>query len=187
MTTDRNETLVVLKPPRATISVVRTARAHKWRHVQRIDPGERRLYEEIFEVSDTGTVVRVIDDHFVQIVFVALTGDGREQAESILRAEIETLDDAAIDGLLTSDQAEQRATGVRILGAIAPDTADRRTLDAFTRAAADRSAEVLDALIAAVGRAAWPELWPVVDEIATRNAEAEELAKAYGTTVPRSG
>ncbi len=151
---------------RATISVVRVARAHQWRHVQRILPAERRLYEEIYEVPATGTVVRVIDDHFVQIIFVAIQGNGGDEVEAILHREIETLDKAAIDALLTSEKPKDRATGIRILAAIAPDTADPKTVEAFSKAAKDPSPEVFKALVDAVSRTAWPELWPIVEELA---------------------
>jgi hypothetical protein len=186
MTMPKNETLVVLKPPRATIDVVRAARKNNWRHVKRIDPGERRFYEEIYEVPDTGTVVRVIDDHFVQIIYVALQGEGRQQVESTLRKQVETLEDTAIDALLKSQNPKDRATGIRILGAIAPDIADNRITEAFSKALEDKSPEVFKALIAAVGRAAWPELWPIVDDLAkTGKPEAEDLQKAYERHIPR--
>jgi hypothetical protein len=186
MATQKNETLVVLKPPRATIDVVRLARKLKWEHKQRIDPGERRFYEEVYEVPGSGTVVRIIDDHFVQIIYVAIEGSGRKDVEAAIRKEVQTLDDSAIAALVKSDNAKERATGIRILGAIAPDTADKGTVAAFKAAADDDSADVFKALTAAVGRAAWPELWPVVDKLAaTGKAEGKDLAKAYEARVPR--
>jgi hypothetical protein len=182
-----DETLVVLKPPRATIDVVEVAKQNHWRHIQRILPGNRRFYEEIYQVTASNTVVRVIDDAAVQIIFVALQGEGRKEVESKLRREIETLDEAAILALLDSKNPKDRATGLRILGAVAPDRADMKTVAAFAKAAKDGAPGVFKALIAAVGRAAWPELWPIVDELAkSKEPEAKELKSAYEAHIPRS-
>jgi NTP pyrophosphatase (non-canonical NTP hydrolase) len=182
----KDEILVVLKPPRATIDVVRVAGRRRWNHRQRILPTERRLYEEIYEVAETGTIVRVIDDHFMQIIFVALQGNGRDVVESVLRKEIETLDDAAIEALLRSEKPKDRATGIRVLAAIAPDTAEPKIVKAFAKAAKDPALEVFQALVEAVGRAAWPELWPVLDELVkTGKAEAEDLKNAARAHITR--
>src|SRR5688500_8912220 len=101
-----DETLVVLKPPHATIDVVEVAERHHWHHRQRILPAERRLYEEIYEVPATGTIVRVIDDHFAEIIFVAIQGRSRFEVEAIIRKEVKTLDRKAIDALLKSARPE---------------------------------------------------------------------------------
>lgn len=185
MPTQANETIVVLKPPRATIDVVRAARKNGWRHQQRIDPTEQRLYEEIYTVPGTDTVVRVIDDHFVQIIYVALQGKDRDAVETSLRQQVETLDDAAVDALVGSTIPKERAIGIRILGAVAGDTADPRTVEVFKKATRDTAPEVFKALTAAVGRAAWSELWPVVDELVkTGKPEASDLQKAYQARGP---
>src|SRR5882757_2217965 len=142
-----DETLVVLKPPNATIDVVEVADRHHWRPRQRILPAERRLYEEIYEVPSSGTIVRIIDDGFAGAIFVALQGPGRSEVETIIRQEVETLDEKAIAALLRSNKPKDRATGLRILGAIAPDVADAETVKVFSAAAKDSAPEVVAALM----------------------------------------
>jgi hypothetical protein len=181
-----DETIIVLKPPHATISVIKVAEKHHWRYRQQILPAERRLYEEIYEVPSSGTIVRIIDDHFVMIVFVALEGPGRSEVEAIIRQEVETLDDKSIAVLLKSNKPKDRATGLRILGAIAPDVADPNTVKVFSEAAKDRAPEVVAALMDAVSRASWPELWPVIEELAKADTpEAKVLYETALVHVPR--
>jgi hypothetical protein len=132
-------------------------------------------------------VVRVIDDHFAEIIFVAIQGRGRSEVEAVIRKEVETLDRKAIDALLKSERPKDRATGIRILAAVAPDVADPQIVSAFSAAAKDSAPEVLHALVDAVSRAAWPELWPVVEELAsTGMPEAQDLRKAAQAHLPRA-
>ena len=181
-----DETLVVLKPPHATISVIKVAERHHWRYRQQILPAERRLYQEIYEVPSSGTIVRIIDDHFVMIIFVVLEGPGRAEVEALIRQEVETLDDKSIASLVASNKPKDRATGLRILGAIAPDVADPNTVKVFSEAAKDKTPEVVAALMDAVSRAAWPELWPVIEELAKAGTpEAKELYESAVKQLPR--
>jgi hypothetical protein len=84
-----------------------------------------------------------------------------------------------------SNSPVERASAIRILGALAGYTADASTVELFSKAAKDSSPEVFKALTASVGRAAWPELWPVVHELAkTGKPEADDLVKAYQARVP---
>jgi hypothetical protein len=181
-----DETLVVLKPPQATISVIDVADRHHWQHLKQYLPAERRVYEEIYGVPSTGTIVRIIDDHFAGAIFVAIQGPGQSDVEAIIREEVETLDDKAIAALIRSKKPKDRAIGIRSLAVLGPLVADPETVKVFSAAAKDSAPEVIDALMDAVSRLSWPELWPVIDELAKAGTpEAKVLYETALVHVPR--
>src|SRR6266571_7431760 len=185
-----DESYVILHPDRATIDVVEVAEQNSWRHAQTFQPAEKRLYEEIYEVPGDNTVVRVIDDHFVQVVFVVSRGQSREKAAALVLSSVESLDEATLWRWLGSDKPRERAYAIRALAAISPNEADSRWVEAFKRAACDKTPEARRGLIGALGRAAWPELWPIVDELDRSETDGElreevrVLRESYGRHIP---
>ena len=75
---------------------------------------------------------------------------------------------------------------LRAFAAISDKAADPRVVALYTKAVKDEHPAVRAALIEAVGRAAWPELWPVVDELTgSGTAEAAVLKQSYEKHIPR--
>jgi len=187
-----DEILIVFPPARATVSGVDVAIEQGWRHAQTIDRAEKRFYEEIYRVDDGGTVVRFIDDHFVMVVFAAVTGPDREKAAAIIQKSLGGLDFDGLVRWLSSPEERRRAHAIRGLGAICPNQADPRWVDAFEKAVHDPSVQVRLALADSLARAAWPELWPVLDDFArdekddSVRAEIQQVREAYAANLPHT-
>jgi hypothetical protein len=180
------EVCVVFEPDATILAVVDVARANRWKEAQRIARGERRLEEVIYELPDGKTVVRGIDDHFVAVVLAAITGPQSEEAERTLRAAGRAVDDTTLWQWAESKDPKERAFALRAFAATSRETVDARVVALYTRALKDQSAEVRKALLEAVGRAAWPELWPLVDALdESGTADAKALLQSYGTHVLR--
>ena len=185
-----DETFVIFPRRRATVSGVDVAEENGWQHAQTIHPAEKRLYEEIYRTDD-GTVIRIIDDHFVMVVFAAITGESRRQVATILRDALNAFDEETIWQRTESSGPDVRAHAVRALAAICPDHSDARWVEAFSKATRDSSPKVRSATADALARAAWPELWPVLDDFVNNEKdadvkrEAEEVRASYEALVPR--
>jgi hypothetical protein len=179
---------VVFRPPAATLLAVDdVADANDWTEAAHFRRAERRNEEVVYELPDGETVVRGIDDQFVAVVFAHITGPKREEAERTLRAAGEAMDDALLWQWAESPVPKERAFALRAFAAISDETADPRVVALYSNAVKDENPEVRTALLEAVGRAAWRELWPVVDELArSGTAEAAVLKAAYERHVPRS-
>lgn len=174
------ETCVVFEPDATILAVVDVARANHWKEVQRIKRGERRLEEVIYECADGETIVRGIDDHFVVIVFASITGPNRDEVEKKLRAAGRALDDTTLFRWAKSDDAAERSFALRAFAAISTETADPGVVALYTEALEDHEPQVRSALIESVGRTAWKELWPVVEELAASGAsDAKALKESY--------
>jgi hypothetical protein len=180
------ETLIVFRPPATILAVDDVADAHGWKEVEHFERAERRNEEVIYELPDSETIVRGIDDQFVAVVYASITGPNRELAERTLRAAGRALDDATLWQWAESAEPKERSFVLRAFAAISDKVADPRVVALYTKAVKDEHPEVRAALIEAVGRAAWPELWPVVDELAgAGTAEAAVLKQSYEKHIPR--
>lgn len=76
------ESIVVLEPFRATVSVSEAADANCWRQAQTFEPGEKTALRRDLRGSGADTTVRTIDDHFVRVVFAAVIGGNRDAVAS---------------------------------------------------------------------------------------------------------
>jgi len=181
------KTHVVFRPPATILAVVDVADANDWREAQHFRRAERRNEEIIYELPDGETVVRGIDDQFVAVVFASVTGPKRDEAEKTLRAAGRAVEDATLWQWTESDDPKQRSFALRAFAAMSDKTANPRVVALYTKALKDENPEVRAALVESVGRAAWPELWPVVDELAkSGTADAAVLKDGYEIHLPRS-
>jgi hypothetical protein len=181
------KTHVVFKPLASLLDVIDIAEENRWPEVQRFKRGERQLQEVIYELPDGETVLRGIDDHFVVVTYAVITGPMAAEVEEKLRRGGETLEEATLWQWTTSDDPAERAFALRAFAAISQESASPRIVSLYSDAVADDDPAVRAALIEAVGRAAWPELWPVVDAIAkAETPEAVVLKEGYELHLPRS-
>jgi hypothetical protein len=181
------KTRVVFRPPATILAIVDVADANEWAEVEHFRRAERRNEEIVYELPDGETVVRGIDDQFVAVVFASITGPKREEAERTLRAAGRAMDDALLWQWAESTVPKERAFALRAFAATSDKTANPRVVALYSNAVKDENPGVRAALLEAVGRAAWPELWPVVDELArSGTAEAAVLKEGYELHLPRS-
>jgi len=180
------ESCVVFEPFATLLAVVDVADANMWQEVQYFSRDERRNEEIIYELDDGETVVRGIDDQFVAVVFASVTGPRRVEAEQLLRAAGRAVDDIELWQWARSDDPARRAFALRAVAATSTGSADPRIVSLYTEAVSDGDPVVRAALLESVGRAAWPELWPVVDALASpETAEGTALKDAYEAHLPR--
>jgi len=119
-------------------------------------------------------------------VFASITGSKRDEAEKTLRAAGRALEDAVLWQWTASADPKERSFALRAFAATSDKTADPRVVTLYTHAVKDDHPEVRAALLESVGRAAWPELWPVVDELAKSGTpEAAVLKESYEMHLPR--
>lgn len=182
------KTHVIFKPLASLLEVIDVAEENHWEEVQRFKRGERQLQEVIYELPDGKTVLRGIDDHFVIVTYAVITGPNGAEVEQRLRKGGEALEEATLWQWTQSEDPEERAFALRAFAAISQKTADPRVVALFQRMLEDGHPDVRKALVLSVGRAAWPELWPVVDELAKSGTpEATTLKEGYEIHLPRSG
>ncbi len=121
------------------------------------------------------------------VVFAAITGPARAEAEQKLRDAGRALEWETLWQWTKSENAKERAFALRAFAATSERTADPRVVALYQAAVADKDPIVREALILSVGRAAWPELWPVVDALAASgDADAMVLQEGYEMYLPRS-
>jgi hypothetical protein len=181
------KTRVVFRPPATILAVVDVADANDWREAEHFRRAERRNEEIIYELPDGETVVRGIDDQFVAVVFASITGPKRDEAEKTLRAAGRAVEDPALWQWTESADPKERSFALRAFAATSDKIANPRVVALYTKAIKDETPEVRAALLESVGRAAWLELWPVVDELAkSGTAEAAALKESYEIHLPRS-
>lgn len=174
------KTHVVFEPLATLLQVIDVADENGWNEVEHFRRGERQLEELIYELPGGETVVRGIDDHFVIVTFAVITGPARTEVEQKLRAGGRALDEATLYSWTKSENFEERAFALRAFAAISQKAADPRVVALYEGALKDDHPEVRKALVLAVGRAAWPELWPVVDALAkSGDDETRVLRQAY--------
>jgi hypothetical protein len=180
------KTRVVFRPPATILAVVDVADANNWKEVEHFRRAARRNEEIIYELADGETVVRGIDDQFVAVVFASITGPKKDEAEKALCAAGRSIDDATLWQWTESTNPKERSFALRAFAATSDKTADSRIVALYTKAVKDENPEVRAALVEAVGRAAWPELWPVVDALAKEGTvEAVALKESYDAHLPR--
>lgn len=180
------KTRVVFRPPVTMLAVVDVADANDWREAEHFRRAERRNEEIIYELPDGKTVVRGIDDQFVAVVFASVTGPKRDEAEKTLRAAGRALEDAALWQWTASADPKERSFALRAFAATSDKKADPRVVTLYTKAVKDEHPLVRAALLESIGRAAWPQLWPVVDELAKSGTpEAAVLKESYEMHLPR--
>lgn len=181
-----HETLIVFRFPATLLAVVDVADDNDWTEVEHFERAERRNEEIIYELPDGETIVRGIDDQFVAVVYASIEGPNRELAEKTLRAAGRALDDVTLWQWTESADPKERSFALRAFAAISDEAADPRVVTLYTKAVKDEHPEVRAALIEAVGRVAWPELWPVVDKLAGSGTdEAAVLKQGYEKHIPR--
>jgi len=178
---------VVFEPLATLLQVIDVADENSWNEAEHFKRGERQLEELIYELPDGETVVRGIDDHFVIVTFAVITGPARAEVEQKLRADGRALDEATLWSWTKSNNPEERAFALRAFAATSQKTADPRVVALYQGALEDDHPEVRKALVQSVGRAAWPELWPIVDELAkSGTSEAAVLKEGYEIHLSRS-
>lgn len=178
---------VVFEPLATLLEVIDVADENGWNEVERFQRGERQLQEVIYELPDGETVVRGIDDHFVIVTFAVVTGPAGAEVEQKLRAGGRALDEATLWSWTQSKNFEERAFALRAFAAISQKTADPRVVALFQRTLEDKHPDVRKTLVEAVGRASWPELWPVVNALAeSGEPESVVLQQAYEKYLPRA-
>jgi hypothetical protein len=76
------------------------------------------------------------------------------------------VEDPALWQWTESADPKERSFALRAFAATLDKIANPRVVALYTKAIKDETPEVRAALLESVGRAAWLELWPVVDELA---------------------
>jgi len=177
---------VVFEPLATLLQVIDVADENGWTQVEHFKRDERRLEELVYELPDGETVVRGIDDHFVIVTFAAITGPARAEVEAKLRSGGRSLEEATLWQWTKSDNPEERAFALRALAAVSQKAANPRVVELYQNVLKDEHPIVRKALVDSVGRAAWPELRPVVDALAASGAPGSRvLQQAYEKHLPQ--
>jgi hypothetical protein len=177
---------IVFKPLASLLDVIDVAHENQWNEVQRFKREERQLQEVVYELPDGETVLRGIDDHFVIVTYAVVTGPRSSEVEQKLRRGGETLEEATLWQWTQSQDPEERAFALRAFAAISQKAADPQFVALYGSALKDDTEVVRNALVDSVGRAAWPELWPIVDTLArTGTSAAKALQEAYAKHLPK--
>jgi hypothetical protein len=177
---------VIFEPLATLLQVIDVADENNWNQVEHFRRSEKQLEELVYELPDGETVVRGIDDHFVVVTFAVIRGPARAEVEQKLRAGGRAIEENSLWQWAESSNPEERAFALRAFAAISQKTADSRVVSLYRAALKDTHPQVRKALIDAVGRAAWPELWPVVDALAASgDADSRVLRDAYQAHLPR--
>ena len=174
---DGHELLLVPEPSLGRAEVLAQvgalADARGWCQVQRIERTDQRCAEDIFETADDSAVIRCIDDHFVSVGYLAITGPGRAEVAAALRAHIPAWGRTELLALWRDGTAHERAWAVRGLAAIAPMSAAPSTLECLIDAAGAPEVLVRKDALLAIARVAWPELLATVRERSSVEPELE--------------
>lgn len=179
-------TIVVFKPRSSLLDIIDVADTNGWTEAQRFPREERQLEEVIYELTDGETVVRGIDDHFVIVVFASIAGPKSAEVEGQLRSSGNALDESTLWNWASTGTPQQRGFALRAFAATSEKDADPRVVELYTKALKDEHPDVRQALVDSVGRTAWQELWPVVDELSKAKAPgAEALLRAYEQHIAR--
>lgn len=186
MSMSEPKTRVVFWPRATILAVVDVADANGWTEAEHFRRAERRNEEIVYELPDGKTVVRGIEDQYVSVVFASITGPKRDEAERLLRAAGRAIEDSILWQWAEGTSPKERGFAFRAFAATSDKTANHRVVALYSNAVKDENPEVRTALVESVGRAAWPELWPVVDELAkSGTAEAAVLKEGYEIHIPR--
>jgi hypothetical protein len=174
------KTYVVFEPLATLLQVMDVADENGWTVAQHFRRGERQLEELVYELPDGETVVRGIDDHFVVVTLAVIIGPSSAKVEQKLRAGGRALSEATLWQWAKSKDHEERAFALRAFAATSEKMANPKVVDLYHDAVADQHPEVRKALIDSVGRAAWPELRPVVDKLAEAgDSDSMVLKRSY--------
>jgi len=182
------EILLILRPFGSFSTVNDFSIREGWQHADSFERTDTQFMEEIWEVDNDAAVVRYIDDHFVSAIYLCVTGDQRERVAQHI---VKNLDIMPMEELWQDARFGKKKNlgqAVRFLSAIIdeynPDFA--KILD---EAADHEDPEVRDAVLLSIGRAAWPELWPVVrrryekEKTPVVKSQAEALFESYSELV----
>ncbi len=156
------ERLVILHRYAIASEVDDVARKHGWKLAQIIPRKDDQFYEEIWEVDDGRAVVRFIDDHFVGVGYVVISGDDAEQAERTLRSSMRTMSHTDVVQTARSGSPKDRAIAIRSLAAATLEPESDQLYDLIDAAAGDRDKSVRLAAIKAMARLGSSKHWPIV-------------------------
>jgi uncharacterized membrane protein len=156
-----SETIIVVHPYTVSSDIADVGRKFGWRLIATIPRGERRLFEEVWETPE-GAQVRYIDDHFVQVPFVAVTGPGQLAIEHGLRSMLRTRTYSEVMNAANSGKGKERAQAIRALAAVTSNVVEPAVTAAVIAAADDADVQVRLAAIKAMARMAAPSFRTVV-------------------------
>lgn len=148
-----SETIIMVHPYTVSSNIADVGRKLGWKLVATLPRGEHQLFEEVWETPEGGRV-RYIDDHFVQVPFVAVTGRGQAAAEQALRNGLRTSTYEEVLNAATSGKGKERAQAIRTLAAVTSNTDDPTVVATVVAAADDDDVQVRLAAIKAMSRMA---------------------------------
>jgi len=157
-----DERIVILHRYAIAPEVDDVARKHGWKFAQVIDRKDNQFYEEIWTVNGDRAVVRFIDDHFVGVGYVVITGPDADETERTLRASMHTMTEAEVVAAAKSGDAKDRANAIRSLAATTTDPDSPELYALLDAAADDRDKFIRLATIKAMARMASKRHWSII-------------------------
>ncbi|HEY1345687.1 MAG TPA: hypothetical protein VGF54_11910 [Streptosporangiaceae bacterium] len=143
-----------------------------WRLHEVVEAAEEHPYEEIWSVDNGRSAVHYIEDGLLGLLYVIVLGEHVDELEASLRRALETVRPAdALEWLDDAASAERRVQAAAYLAASAEHPAPD-LIEAFDRLMRDPVADVRRAAIFAATYPAWPELLPLVQNVARDDADA---------------
>lgn len=107
------EILLVLKPGEDLVDLDDLATDENWIRAQIIPRKEQQFAEVIYTTENQETVIRHIDDHLVDIQYIALQRNDLQTVESIIRASLNCFETSELWDLCNSSDEAERSLGLR--------------------------------------------------------------------------
>lgn len=182
---------LVLRSFRAEDSVQALADSLGWpRAAER--PATREQPRRVVWEIVPGINLSYIEDEALHASYVVVTSSTSPgEIANFLRLTSDNLDGYSVEDLTTlgvdAVTPEDRARALALAGLGAPKVADDGILSLVANAARDPDARVREAVVIAASYAEWPELRPVLGDIAARDREkavrklAKKLLEVYDT------
>ncbi|OJH34522.1 HEAT repeat domain-containing protein [Cystobacter ferrugineus] len=131
-------------------------------------------YQLIWVTDDEQSIVRFIDDFMIEVPYVYIES---ETPEYIVRAIQEFVDVYSQDEIRkladSATTAEQLHLAVRLMALIAPPEFDPAFFEFFRKCLTFRDPTVQRKAILAIGYVGWKELFPVLEQLAKGDPDAE--------------
>ena len=141
--------------------------------VQRIEPGELQLHEQIHLSKDRQIAVRYVEDPFVEIAYLQIESDDAAQIVAFGRAlgeQLELFDLLDLEALGHADDLVSWSFAVRGMAALVRDHwGAART--AVEKGLLDARRDARRIALRAIARLSWAELVPVLEQAVAREID----------------
>lgn len=171
---------LILKDEATLDDVRRVAAEDGWEERQTIAADERQPLQVIWLVPDRAASVHYVEDTLVGLRYLMFRGYDTDDVRLHAGARLPSYTVAESTALLRDPDPAERRHGVLVTCLSAPIAAETPYLPALARAAADPEPAVRHAVILGLGFVDWPETEPILERLATDDADPSVRDAAGG-------